>query len=96
MVRYTFRLTLSWYLRYGSSKNQFLLLQNDVVILSKSLDCVLLQKTISLRRLFLAGSFFHNFFLYPALRLIQSPQWSLMNLSVTDLTDFLFPFFRLQ
>lgn len=92
---YCLRLTRSWYFRKGSSTNQFLLFQKDVVILSKSLHWVLLQNTCSLRRFFLAGSFFHSFFLYPALRLIQRPQCNLINLSVTDGTDFRLPFFTL-
>lgn len=60
------RLTRSWYLRYGSSTYQFLLFQKEVVILSKSLLCVLLQNTCSRRRFLRAGLFFHSFFLYPA------------------------------
>lgn len=115
---YTFRLTRLWYFWYGSSTYQFLLFQKEVVILSRSLLWVLLQKTCSLRRLRRAGFFFHSFFLYPAykktrtsqtrkhslrlwqlktctLRLIQRPQCSLMNLSTTDFTVFLFAFFTL-
>lgn len=94
-AHYTLRLTRSWYFMYGSLTYQFLLFQKEVVILSKSLLCVLLQNTCSLRRFRLAGLFFHSFFLYPALRRIQRPQCSLMNLSVTDFMVFLFPFFTL-
>lgn len=65
-AHYSLRLTRSWYFRYGSSTYQFLLFQKEVVILSKSVLCVLLQNTCSLRRFFLAGFFFHSFFLYPA------------------------------
>lgn len=64
-ANYTLRLTRSWYFMYGSLRYQFLLFQKEVVILSNSLLCVLLQNTISLRRFFLAGFFFHSFFLYP-------------------------------
>lgn len=65
-ANYSLRLTRSWYFRYGSLTYQFLLFQKEVVILSKSLLCVLLQNTCSLRRFRLAGFFFHSFFLYPA------------------------------
>lgn len=66
IANYNLRLTRSWYFRYGSLTNQFLRFQKDVVILSRSLLCVLLQNTWSLRRFRLAGCFFHSFFLYPA------------------------------
>lgn len=66
LTNYSLRLTRSWYFRYGSLTYQFLLFQKEVVILSKSLLCVLLQNTCSLRRFRLAGFFFHSFFLYPA------------------------------
>lgn len=63
MKIYNLRFVRSWYFWKGSLAYQFLLFQKEVVILSRSLHCVLLQKTCSLKRLFRLADFFHNLFL---------------------------------
>lgn len=89
LTNYSLRLTRSWYFRYGSLTYQFLLFQKEVVILSKSLLCVLLQNTCSLRRFRLAGFFFHSFFLYPAYLHPKTRQYDVFLISFVQIQKFL-------